>query len=69
MTINKVQGQTSEKVGIYLPKPVYSHGQLCVAVLGARALGDVKVKVHNTPNQGYIAGKTITCIIVYRDAP
>ncbi|GAN11433.1 ATP-dependent helicase RRM3-like [Mucor ambiguus] len=30
MTINKAQGQTLDSIGLYLPKPVFSHGQLYV---------------------------------------
>ncbi|KAF1858618.1 hypothetical protein Lal_00044651 [Lupinus albus] len=32
MTINKSQGQSLESVGLYLPKPVFSHDQLNVAI-------------------------------------
>ncbi|GBN26630.1 hypothetical protein AVEN_246211-1, partial [Araneus ventricosus] len=31
-TINKSQGQTFDHVGIYLDEPVFSHGQLYVAL-------------------------------------
>jgi ATP-dependent DNA helicase PIF1 len=32
MTINKSQGQTLSQVGIYLKKPVFTHGQLYVVI-------------------------------------
>ena len=32
MTINKAQGQSLKHLGLYLPSPVFSHGQLYVAL-------------------------------------
>jgi ATP-dependent DNA helicase PIF1 len=45
MTINKAQGQTLKMVGIFLPKRVFTHGQLYVAMLCIRCPKGVKLLV------------------------
>jgi hypothetical protein len=56
MSINKSQGQTFKKIGIYLPQPVFFHGQLYVAFSRVSKLENIKVKVDNYPQQGHLKG-------------
>ena len=60
ISINKSQGQTFEKIGIFLRRPCFSHGQLYVAFSRARAFRHVKVKIINSYRQGYVRRKCYT---------
>jgi hypothetical protein len=54
MTINKAQGQTFDRVAVFLERPVFSHGQLYVAVSRARRFSSLFLKPphgsHKTTN-------------------
>ncbi|XP_055714240.1 uncharacterized protein LOC129808488 [Phlebotomus papatasi] len=45
MTINKSQGQTLRRVGLYLPSPVFAHGHLYVAMSRVRHMEDIQVVI------------------------
>lgn len=69
MTINKSQGQTFKKIGIYLPQPVFSHGQLYVALSRVSKRANLRIKVLNYQGrQGELRpGQFFTKNIVYNE--
>lgn len=65
MTINKAQGQTFDHVGLYLPEPCFSHGQLYVAFSRARCFESVAVQIKNTTLQYATDDQGTTMNVVY----
>ena len=65
ITIDKSQGQTFDRVGIYLERPVFAHGQLYVALSRARGFEHIRVQVLLGPKQGVQNGRTFTDNVVY----
>ncbi|XP_057719453.1 uncharacterized protein LOC130933862 [Arachis stenosperma] len=63
MKINKSQGQTLSHVGLYLPRPVFTHGQLYVALSRVKNKRGLKVLLMN--HVGMSANSTIN--VVYRE--
>jgi hypothetical protein len=53
MTINKNQGQTLNNIGVYFPSPVYSHGQLYVAISQVTSSANIKIFSDQGPD-GYM---------------
>jgi len=49
MTINKAQGQTLKHVGLCLTEPVFTHGQLYVALSRVMDGANLRIIVPDTP--------------------
>ncbi|XP_061346787.1 uncharacterized protein LOC133292402 [Gastrolobium bilobum] len=63
MTINKSQGQSLSHVGIYLPRPVFSHGQLYVALSRVKSKKGLKILI--VDDDGCVTNNTFN--IVYKE--
>ncbi|KAI3505740.1 hypothetical protein L1887_27949 [Cichorium endivia] len=60
MTINKSQGQSLEKIGIYLPEAVFTHGQLYVALSRATSPDSIKILIEDS--DGHLSNKTTNIV-------
>ncbi|XP_054797484.1 uncharacterized protein LOC129302583 [Prosopis cineraria] len=63
MTINKSQGQSLRHVRLYLSKPVFTHGQLYVALSRVRSMDGLKILVQDNDN----IRKSTTTNVVYKE--
>jgi len=65
ITINKSQRQTIPNVGIYLPRQVFNHGQLYVALSRGVSQASTKILI----KEGHLEGKdgNFTKNVVYKD--
>jgi hypothetical protein len=68
MTINKAQGQSLRRVGIYLKHPVFSHGQLYVALSRAGIPWETRCLFEtNAGQQGKTEEKYVTANVVWKE--
>ncbi|KAL0008392.1 hypothetical protein SO802_009894 [Lithocarpus litseifolius] len=69
MTINKSQGQSLKCVGLYLDKPVFSHGQLYVAVSRVTSRNGLRILIAENDNDDHFHTKNIVYKEIFNDLP
>jgi ATP-dependent DNA helicase PIF1 len=67
MTINKAQGQTIPNVGVYLLDPIFSHGQLYVALSRTTSRINIMILVVQAKKDESQSMWTFTKNIVYKE--
>jgi hypothetical protein len=61
MSINKSQGQTLGHVGLFLPRPMFTHEQIYIVVSRVRTCEGLKILITDESQQSY----TSTVNVVY----
>jgi ATP-dependent exoDNAse (exonuclease V) alpha subunit len=61
MSINKSQGQTLGQVGLFLPWPMFTHGQLYVTISRVKTKAGLKILITNDNEKA----KNSTINVVY----
>jgi ATP-dependent DNA helicase PIF1 len=69
MTINKSQGQSLNYVGLYLPEPVFSHGQLYVAASRVTTPSGLKILIEGEDKRYTRFTKNIVYHEVFNNLP
>ncbi|XP_074324273.1 uncharacterized protein LOC141661188 [Apium graveolens] len=69
MTINKFHGQSLERVGLYLPNPVFTHGQFYVAISRVTSPKGLKVFVDSKNGDSMDVTKNVVYKEIFYNIP
>ena len=69
MTINKSQGQSLQRVGLYLDRPVFNHGQLYVAVSRVTSKDGLRILIVENDNGDRFHTKNIVYKEIFDNLP
>jgi hypothetical protein len=67
VTINKLQGQTFQEIAIYLPAPVFAHGQLYVALSRVGDPRKITILITHPPLPNQPPGLVMTRNVIYTE--
>src|ERR1051325_10448707 len=67
MTINKSQGQSLDHVGLYLPREVFSHGQLYVSISRVKSKKGLRILIHDKEKEAMVTTTNVVLKEVFQN--